>query len=91
MMSGKPVIAGNAGGAPEVVADGETGLLVPPGDAPALAAAMIRLAEDPALRLAMGEAGRRRYEALFTAERAAEAWLAGLEAQPPNTALMTPT
>jgi len=75
MMFAKPVIAGRAGGAREVIAEGVTGLLVPPGDAPALGDAMTRLASDPGAACAMGEAGRRRYEAPFTSERAASALL----------------
>jgi glycosyltransferase involved in cell wall biosynthesis len=51
---------------PEVVTDGETGLLVPPGDPEALAAALARLASDPAWRRAAGEAGRRRAEDEFS-------------------------
>lgn len=90
MMFGKPVIAGRAGGAREVIAEGETGLLVPPGDARALGEAMTRLASDPGAARAMGEAGRRRYEALFTAETAASALLAGLPAHP-KTSLITAT
>ena len=46
---GRPVIAAAAGGPLEVVTDGVNGLLTPPGDAPALAAALVRLAEDPTL------------------------------------------
>lgn len=53
-----PVIACRAGGIPEIVRDGETGLLVPPGDATALATAIVALARDPARRRAMGEAAR---------------------------------
>jgi glycosyltransferase involved in cell wall biosynthesis len=56
--SGKPVVATNVGGIPEVVLDGATGLLVPPHDPAALAAALGRLAADPALRRRMGEAGK---------------------------------
>lgn len=56
----KPCIGGNEGGTPEVIVDGETGLLVPWGDPHALEAAMRRLASDPVLRARMGEAGRRR-------------------------------
>jgi glycosyltransferase involved in cell wall biosynthesis len=56
--SGKPVVATNVGGIPEVVRDGATGLLVPPHDPAALAAALGRLAADPALRRRMGEAGK---------------------------------
>lgn len=90
MMFSKPVVAGAAGGAREVVVDGETGLLVPPGDRQALAEAMTRLAQNPALRRAMGEAGRRRYETHYRAEAAARALLDGLAAQP-NTSLITAT
>ena len=73
MMFGKPVIGGRGGGGPEVI--GDAGLLVAPGDAAGLAEAMTRLATDRALRQAMGQAGRRRYEAQFTAEAAARALL----------------
>jgi glycosyltransferase involved in cell wall biosynthesis len=59
----------------EVVADGETGVLVPPGDAAALAAALARL-RDANLRRRMGAQGRRRFEARFTLERSAQRWLA---------------
>lgn len=51
-----PVIGSNQGGIAEAVADGRTGLLVPPGDAAALADAMHRLACDPALRHSLGQA-----------------------------------
>jgi glycosyltransferase involved in cell wall biosynthesis len=56
---GLPVIASQVGGLPEVVLDGQTGLLVPPGDVNALAAAMARLLSEPELRARMGQAGRR--------------------------------
>ena len=72
MAMGKPVIAAAAGGPLEIVADGETGLLFEPGDAASLAAAMRRLLENPDLRQRMGQAGRRRYEEMFTAQRMAE-------------------
>jgi glycosyltransferase involved in cell wall biosynthesis len=65
MASGLPVVATRVGGNPEVVADGETGLLVPPADAPALAAALLRLHRDAEMRRRMGEAGRRRVERHF--------------------------
>ncbi len=55
---GLPVIASRVGGLPEVVLDGQTGLLVPPGDISALAAAMARLLSEPELRARMGQAGR---------------------------------
>ncbi len=60
MAAGKPVVATRAGGTPEVVVDGETGLLVTPGDVAGLGEALGRLAADPALRRRMGAAGRAR-------------------------------
>ena len=77
MVFAKPCVASGAGGLTEVVVQGETGLLVPPGDADALAAASLRLVGDVDLRRALGTAGRRRYETVFTATamaHAAEAW-----------------
>ena len=59
MASGVPVVASDVGGIPEVVRDGETGLLVPPGDATALAAALDRLAADGDLRDRLARAARR--------------------------------
>ncbi len=69
MAAGRPVVATRVGGVPEVVVDGETGLLVPPGDVPALRAALVRLAGDPALRARLGTAGRRRALEEFPVER----------------------
>jgi glycosyltransferase involved in cell wall biosynthesis len=69
MACGKPVVATTAGGMPEVVADSETGLLVPPRDDRALAAAIVRLLKDPSLRAAMGAAGDRRVREHFSSER----------------------
>ena len=60
MACGTPVVATRVGGAPDVVAEGETGLLVPYGDAAALGDAVARLLADEALRARMGEAGRER-------------------------------
>jgi glycosyltransferase involved in cell wall biosynthesis len=65
MASGKPVVAAAHGGVLETVRDGETGLLVSPGNAPELAGAINRLLSDPALRERMGAAGRARVEAEF--------------------------
>jgi glycosyltransferase involved in cell wall biosynthesis len=69
MAMGRPVVASRTGGTPEIVVDGETGVLVPPGDPVALAAATSRLLLDPAASRALGEAGRRRVEQHFTIER----------------------
>jgi glycosyltransferase involved in cell wall biosynthesis len=60
MERARPVIAAEIGGLGELVRDGETGILVPPGEAGPLGAAIVRLAADPALARAMGEAGRER-------------------------------
>ena len=59
MASGRPVIASAVGGIPEIVTDGEDGLLVPPGDAGALARAVSRVLGDPALARRLGERARR--------------------------------
>ena len=65
MLTGLPVVATRIRGSREQVVDGETGLLVPPMQAAPLAAALCRLAADPALRAAMGAAGRQRAVALY--------------------------
>jgi glycosyltransferase involved in cell wall biosynthesis len=65
MSAGLPVVASRVGGIPELVVDGETGLLVPPGDPSSLATAIERLMEEPALRDRLGAAGRARVEELF--------------------------
>ena len=62
MSFGLPAIAARAGGAAETVTDGETGVLVDPGDAEAVAAAIARFAAHPDRLAAMGRAARRRYE-----------------------------
>ncbi len=62
---GKPVIASKIGGLPEIVQDGETGVLVPAGDAKALAAAIHKLSSDEPLLRAMGKAARARAEVRF--------------------------
>ncbi len=66
MACGVPVIATTAGAFPEVVEDGVTGRLVPPGDAQALAGAIEGLLADDSLRRRMGEAGRGRVEERFS-------------------------
>lgn len=65
MAMGKPVVATRVGGNPEVVADGLTGILVPPRDGLALAKQILRLLDDPEAARRMGEAGRARAEREF--------------------------
>jgi glycosyltransferase involved in cell wall biosynthesis len=65
MAAGLPVVATAVGGIPEIVDDGTTGLLVPPGDAAALAAALERLLADAGLRARMGAAGWERVRERF--------------------------
>jgi starch synthase len=65
MACGTAVAGSRTGGIPEVVADGETGLLVPPDDPRALAEALNALLRDPARARAMGQAGRKRAIAEF--------------------------
>jgi glycosyltransferase involved in cell wall biosynthesis len=72
MEAGLPVVGTRVIGTEEVVVDGGTGALVPPGDPAALGAALTALLADPDLRRAQGEAGRRRYLARFTRRRMAE-------------------
>jgi spore coat protein SA len=66
MAQGLPVIASRVGGMPEIVVDGETGLLIAPGETGALADAMRRLLADAPLRDRMGQAGYRRASELFS-------------------------
>jgi glycosyltransferase involved in cell wall biosynthesis len=75
MAQGLPIVASRVGGIPELIEDGQTGLLVPPGDAPALAAALMRLAGDPALRARLG-ATARQAAAAHTPEAMAKAYAA---------------
>jgi glycosyltransferase involved in cell wall biosynthesis len=63
-----PVLGSRVGGIPEMVVHEQTGLLVPPRDPPALAAALERLLLDADLRLSLGQAGRRRCEECFSLE-----------------------
>lgn len=72
MAAGKPVVASRVGGVPEAVVEGQTGLLVPPGDPAALAEALLALLEDPARAAAMGAAGRRHVAERFGMARMVE-------------------
>ena len=69
MASGLPVLSTNVSAIPEVVVDGETGLLVPPDDVGCLRDGMVALAGDPQLRAAMGRAGRQRVHGTFGLDR----------------------
>jgi glycosyltransferase involved in cell wall biosynthesis len=73
--AGVSVVATAVGGTPEVVADRETGFLVPPGRPEAIAAKVGDLLRDPGLRSRMGEAGRARMRELFTFDAQAAAYL----------------
>jgi glycosyltransferase involved in cell wall biosynthesis len=69
MAAGKAVVATRVGGNPEAVVDGETGLLVTPGDAAGFAAAILSLLRNQDLAAAMGKAGRERAASLFSLDR----------------------
>lgn len=69
MAAGRAVVSTRVGGAPDIVADGTAGLLVPPGDAAALAEAFTTLLADPQRRSHMGQAGRQRVYPAFSAQR----------------------
>jgi glycosyltransferase involved in cell wall biosynthesis len=74
MRAGLPVVATNVGSIREAVVDGETGLLVPPESAEALAAAIAELLDDEPRRIELGRRGRDRARRLFTAEAMARAY-----------------
>jgi len=76
MACGKAVIASQAGGAAELFVDGEDALAHPPGDAAKLGQQIQRLASDPGLRQRLGQAGRRKAEALYQGKRLASELLA---------------
>jgi glycosyltransferase involved in cell wall biosynthesis len=80
MERGRAVIASDVGGLPEIVVHGETGLIVPRGDADALASAIVQLANDLPRAAAMGVAGRKRALATFGQERCTEQTAALYEA-----------
>lgn len=82
MLVGRPVVASDVGGLRDVVGHESTGLMVPPGDPGALAAALDRLLDDPELRHRMGEAGReraRQFEAAAVTPRIVEVFEEAIE------------
>jgi len=80
MAHGRPVVAGAVGGLLDLVSDGETGVLVPPGDPAALRAALERLLADRELRRRLGAAARRRAEERLSPGRQGEAIAAAYRA-----------
>ena len=66
MSWGKPVIATRVGGIPELITNGQDGLLIEPGDLPALLTALLRLGSEPELRQSLGAQGRKRIEDGFS-------------------------
>ena len=82
MAAGRPVVGSRISGIQDVIADGETGVLVPPGDPPALAAAVVRCLTDPGLVHSMGQRAQARVESfsvdamMVKIERLYSRWLA---------------
>lgn len=98
MACSKAVVATEVGGIPDVVVDGDTGVLVPPRDHQALAQAIVRLLKDDDLRARMGRAGFERVQRMFSAERMVEETLtvyrgvvASRRAYPPSKADTDPS
>lgn len=71
MAAGKPVVATNGGGVPEIVEDGRTGILVPMGDVQAMAEAISQILSDPVEARAMGIRARQRVADHFTLQQTA--------------------
>jgi 2-deoxystreptamine N-acetyl-D-glucosaminyltransferase/2-deoxystreptamine glucosyltransferase len=90
MVHGRPVVATAVGGIPELVEDGVTGLLVPPGDVQALRFALERLLADPVLRRRLGREARRRVSARCSHERVAAQTLSLYRAVPELRAAAAP-
>ena len=79
MAAARPVVATDVGGSGEAVADGETGLLSPPGDPRSLADALLHLARDRGEARRMGERGRERQRRMFDSESMIDAYARELE------------
>jgi len=86
MAAERPVVATAVGALPEVVAHGQTGIVVPPGDRGQLADALVRLARDPGLRARLGAAGRERARTEFSIDRMIGRTLAVYEEALPRAA-----
>jgi glycosyltransferase involved in cell wall biosynthesis len=69
MAAGRPVIATRVGGLPDLIAEGETGLLVPPGDPDGLATAVLRLLHDPETACRMGQSAKAMVQERFSVQR----------------------
>ena len=94
MAAGLPVVAARAGAVPEVVAEGETGLLVPPQTPRALAEALIRILSEPETRKRMGAAGvlrARTFDLVPTARRFVETVAPFLSSRPTSSPQVTPS
>jgi glycosyltransferase involved in cell wall biosynthesis len=85
MASGLPVVATSAGGTPEAIENGKTGLLVPPGSPDSLARAVLRLAGDAGLRYELGMSALEKVRHSFTPEQAADAYLSLFDSLLGNT------
>jgi glycosyltransferase involved in cell wall biosynthesis len=66
MAAGCPVVATNVGGLPDLIHEGETGYLVPPGDAPAVATALLHVLDQPEMARGMGETARKSVRERFS-------------------------
>ncbi len=86
MAVGRPIVTADTPGAREVLRDGQDAVLVPTGDAAALAAALARLAQDPELRARLGAQARRRYEEYGSPLRIADQFIAAVTACVPELA-----
>jgi glycosyltransferase involved in cell wall biosynthesis len=75
MSCGRPVVASDTGGLPEIVRDMETGILVPPADPHALAQALLKVIRDEELAIRFGEAGRKDVLANYTLDRCVDSTL----------------
>ena len=75
MGAGKPVVATNVGGTPEMLAQGELGLLVEPADADGLAKALAELISNPVMRLRLGKMAANRVAAQYSVDKMVEQYL----------------